>query len=168
MKFLMGLFLVCGLAACSSTAQKTEAKEECQTCADSEKKEKCDCSEHKDKAAHQCGSEDGCKGHHGDKGHQAMALPAEAWPLDAAHIKGRISQDQFMASLSKNQEKINKSCLAPAQKYCGKETKDMNVSTNEVVCLYTKVNRVTREKLPQLDGTPCAKLIKTMTPSVKK
>lgn len=164
MKLVLSLICVLALAACSSTSKTETAKESCGACAGTEKKD-CggDCA---GKEGHKC--DGACKTNHGGAEHHATALPVEAWPLDAAHVKGRISQEEFQAALTKNQEKLNKSCVAPAQKYCGKETKDMMVSQTEVVCLYTKVNRVTREKLPQLDGTPCANLIKGMTPKAKK
>lgn len=71
-----------------------------------------------------------------------------------------ISQEDFAKVYAKNKEKIGQSCSAPAMKYCGKTTKDLNVTEGELTCLWTKVFRVTREVMPELDGTPCAKMIK--------
>ncbi|MBY0451500.1 MAG: hypothetical protein K2P92_00605 [Bdellovibrionaceae bacterium] len=168
MKMVLSLVLVFGFVACSSAKKDEAASKDCAVCAGSESKADCKCEDHK--AGQSCEHGTSCKdqhGSHGSKGHEATALPAEAWTLDQPHMKQRITQHEFQTALGKSQEKLNKSCVAPAQKYCGKTTKDMAVTESEVVCLYTKVHRVTREKLPQLDGTPCAKLIKGMTASKK-
>lgn len=71
-----------------------------------------------------------------------------------------ISQEEFATVYSKNRDQLGKKCSTPAMKYCGKTTKDVGVTEGEVACLWTKVFRVTRESLPELDGTPCAKMIK--------
>ncbi len=71
-----------------------------------------------------------------------------------------ISQEEFSKVYGKNREQLGQKCSTPAQKYCGKTTKDINVNETEAACLWTKVFRSTRESLPELDGTPCAKMIK--------
>lgn len=72
-----------------------------------------------------------------------------------------ISKEEFVKTYTKKKDKIGPACSNPAMKYCDKSTKDLNVSESEFACLWSKVFRVTRERLPDLDGTPCAKMIKS-------
>ncbi len=83
-----------------------------------------------------------------------------AAPLMNDKITQKISQEEFTKLYSKNKETLGKNCTNPAMAYCGKTTKDMMVSESEVSCLWGKVFRSTRETLPELDGTTCAKTIK--------
>ena len=93
--------------------------------------------------------------------HSQMEKPAGTTiDLMSEKVTQKISQEEFTQLYTKNKEKIGKSCTAPAMSYCGKTTKDMMVSENEASCLWTKVFRVTRESLPELDGSTCAKMIK--------
>lgn len=87
---------------------------------------------------------------------KATSSPLENNP----RILKNISQEEFAKVFSTNKDKIGQTCSSPAMKYCGKTTKDMNVTEGEMTCLWTKVFRVTRERLPELDGTPCASMIK--------
>lgn len=117
--------------------------EECAACKEKSQKRSC------------CSEEKGCT----DK--DAATCTAETANLETSpKLLKNISQDEFATVYAQNRDKIGKSCSAPAMKYCGKTTKDTNISETELACLWTKVFRVTRETLPELDGTPCAKMIK--------
>lgn len=122
-------------------------------CHDSEKKECC----HKsaEEKQHDCPNCEGKKAHGHD--HSKMETPA---PTMSDKVTQKISQEEFAQLYTKNKEKLGKSCTNPAMAYCGKTTKDMMVSENEASCLWTKVFRATRESLPELDGSACAKMIK--------
>lgn len=136
-------------ASCAGCAHHDKSDKEgaCTACKGESVKERSCCSEGKscaDKEAGACTAD-------------TAATTALA---NTPKILKNISQEEFAAIYAKNSEKLGKKCSAPAQKYCGKTTKDVNVTENEVACLWTKVFRVTRETLPELDGTPCAKMIK--------
>ena len=89
--------------------------------------------------------------------HGATHTPASTM---SEMVTQKISQEEFSKLYTKNKDKLGKSCTNPAMSYCGKTTKDMMVSEAEASCLWTKVFRTTRESLPELDGTACAKTIK--------
>lgn len=84
----------------------------------------------------------------------------DAAPLMSDKITQKISQEEFSKLYTKNKETLGKTCANSAMAYCGKTTKDMMVSEAEASCLWSKVFRSTRETLPELDGTTCAKTIK--------
>jgi hypothetical protein len=93
--------------------------------------------------------------------HGAMTTPAATTALLMSDkVTRKISQEEFTQLYTKNKEKLGKSCTNPAMSYCGKTTKDMMVSEAEASCLWTKVFRATRESLPELDGSACAKMYK--------
>ncbi len=124
---------------------------------------KTECGCDKDKAAtekHDCAACEGKKEHKHDghkHDHGATHTPASTM---SEMVTQKISQEEFSKLYTKNKEKLGKSCTNPAMSYCGKTTKDMMVSEAEASCLWTKVFRSTRESLPELDGTACAKTIK--------
>lgn len=96
----------------------------------------------------------------------SVADESETCPIESplennARLLKNISRAEFAKIYSENKEKIGETCSAPAMKYCNKATKDLNVTEAEVTCLWTKVFRVSRERLPELDGTPCASMIKS-------
>lgn len=141
-------------AACEH--HKEDKKEhKCSACADKDKS-KCAGECKKDGKACGCKHEGKSCGTDGAKG--AMCSASESLENNQAILKN-ISQDEFTKLYAKNKTQIGKTCTTPAMEYCGKTTKDLNVSESELTCLWTKVFRVTRERLPQLDGTPCATMI---------
>ena len=160
MKFLVMMMIAMMAVSC---AHKHDGK-----CHDAAKME---CSHDKDKTAvkdtdKECSACDAHKGHGASNGdaathghdHSAMETPAAVMMSDK--VTQQMSQEEFTKMYTKNKSKLGKSCTNPAMSYCGKTTKDMMVSETEASCLYTKVFRATRESLPELDGTSCAKMIK--------
>lgn len=133
---------------------KKEAGMKAHDCADCEggKKEK-----------KECCSDKTCKheGHKACTADTSAAVPA-VFPLMSGAVTKNVSQEEFSQIYTKNKENLAKHCTSSAVAYCGKITKDMMVSESEASCLWSKVYRVTREALPQLDGTPCAKTIKSL------
>jgi hypothetical protein len=143
----------CGGCAHHDKAHKGEncnscgTKDGCSASCEGEKKERGCCSDNKT-----CSTKDAKNGE---------VCTAEATTLEnSPKILKNISQEEFSKVYTANKEKIGQSCSNPAMTYCGKTTKDLNVTQNELTCLWTKVFRVTRETLPELDGTPCSKMIK--------
>lgn len=126
----------------------------------------CGCSDKDAKAAHHHEAKDHkcdkCEGK-ADKCDKcaAAAAPAE-WNING------ITQAEFKTAYTKRSAELGKVCTAAAQEYCGKTTKDMGVTEEEVTCLLAKTQRVTREVLPKLDKTPCAKVLKQMSSAKKK
>lgn len=122
-----------------------EDKAKCSADCKSGTKERGCCSEGKS-----CGTKEGATG-------GAMCGVGELESNQA--LLQNITQEEFAKLYTKNKSQIGKTCTAPAMEYCGKTTKDLNVTESELSCLWTKVFRVTRERLPQLDGSPCANMI---------
>ena len=154
MKFLVMMMIAMMAVSC---AHKHDGK-----CHDGAKME---CSHDKDKTAEKDGECSACDAHKGHDGaatsghdHSAMETPAAVMMSDK--VTQQMSQEEFTKMYAKNKTKLGKSCTNPAMSYCGKTTKDMMVSETEASCLYTKVFRATRESLPELDGSSCAKMIK--------
>ena len=154
MKFLVMMMIAMMAVSC---AHKHDGK-----CHDGAKME---CNHDKDKTAGKDGECSACDAHKGHDGaatsghdHSAMETPAAVMMSDK--VTQQMSQEEFTKMYAKNKTKLGKSCTNPAMSYCGKTTKDMMVSETEASCLYTKVFRATRESLPELDGTSCAKMIK--------
>jgi ABC-type Zn2+ transport system substrate-binding protein/surface adhesin len=163
MKFLVMMMITMMAVSC---AHKHDGK-----CHEGAAKTECGCD--KEKSA---GEKHGCSDGHEHKSHMkdadhdhdhdgkhkhdhgAMTMPPTNTMGDM--VTQKISKEEFAKLYTKNKEKLGKSCTNPAMSYCGKTTKDMMVSENEASCLYTKVFRATRESLPELDGTSCAKMIK--------
>jgi hypothetical protein len=141
MKFLMMLtaallFTACahkGHKNCGGEGHKCEKDQNCGKC-DGEKKESCP----------ECAASE-------------AATAAPAWNLNG------ITKEQFQAAYNKEKTKLNKNCVKAATEYCGKTTKDLQITETEAMCLWEKSNRVTREVLPQLDKTKCDKTLKKMT-----
>ncbi|MBY0385279.1 hypothetical protein K2X05_08985 [bacterium] len=146
MKYLMVLVLSVFLVSC--------AHKDHSSCHDSAKME-CGCDKPTADKKHDCPDCDGKKSH--TQEHSKMEMPAATM---SEKVTQKISQEEFAQLYAKNKEKLGKSCTNPAMAYCGKTTKDMMVSENEASCLWTKVFRATRESLPELDGSTCAKMIK--------
>lgn len=170
MRFLFLVSIVMFIGACSHKHShnhdgghdhsKMEQDKSCAGCAHHDKNHKDgDCAEcGKEKARGCCSDDKSCS----SKDATGTAIcSAEASALENnPKILKNISKEEFAKVYSTNKEKIGQVCSQPAMKYCGKTTKDMNVSEGELTCLWTKVFRVTREILPELDGTPCSKMIK--------
>jgi len=70
-----------------------------------------------------------------------------------------ITPDELAKLYTANKKQLGKTCSSAASAYCGKVSRDLNVTQDEVSCLWSKVFRVTRETLPRLDNTDCAKLL---------
>lgn len=155
MKFLVMMMIAMMAVSC---AHKHDGK-----CHDAAKME---CSHEKDAPADkasECSACDAHKGHGADAtahGHDHSAMQTPAAVMMSDKVTQQMSQEEFTKMYTKNKSKLGKSCTNPAMSYCGKTTKDMMVSETEASCLYTKVFRATRESLPELDGTSCAKMIK--------
>lgn len=183
MRFLFLVSIVLFVGACSHKHHhhhnhegghdhsKMEQDKTCSGCAHHDK-------DHKGEACAECGTKEGCtagcegakkdrvccsegKSCSTDEASSAEVCKAETSPLENnPKVLKNISQEEFAKVYTKNKTKIGQSCSAPAMKYCGKTTKDLNVTEGELTCLWTKVFRVTRETMPELDGTPCSKMIK--------
>lgn len=137
--------------------------------------------DHGAEAGHEHGGEEcGCaegSGHHehGEKhdhkhgAEAAAATPtAPAWNLSGnPQLKAEISEADFVKAYVDKHTQFGKKCSAAASEYCGKTSKDLAVTQEEVACLWSKAHRVTRETLSQLDKTPCEKLLKNMAPKKK-
>lgn len=148
MKYLMILVLSVFMVSC--------AHKDHSSCHDESAEKKHDCPNCEGKKTH---SHEG-EGHH-KHDHSKMETPPPAMSDTMSEkVTQKISQEEFMQLYTKNKEKLGKNCTVPAMSYCGKTTKDMVVSENEASCLWTKVFRATRESLPILDGSACAKMIK--------
>lgn len=86
----------------------------------------------------------------------------DAWELgEDTPIRKTISKEEFQKFHEANANELGAKCSEAAMTYCGKETKDLELTESELICLWQRVYRVTREVLPKLDDTPCAELIKT-------
>lgn len=139
------------------------------------KAEDCGCGHHEAEKKHCDGKCDHTEGtpHHGEKDHDCAACAhhteKKAWDLSGnAQLSASISEEDFQKGYLSNSAKLGLSCTSAAQEYCGKTTKDMMVTEQEVGCLWAKAHRVTREKLPKLDKTACEKLLKGMVAKKKK
>jgi hypothetical protein len=163
MKFLVMMMIAMMAVSC---AHKHDGK-----CHEGAAKTECGCDKEKsDSGKHSCSDGHEHKSHkneadhdHDHDGkhqhdHSAMETPAAVMMSDK--VTQQMSQEEFTKMYTKNKAKLGKTCTNPAMSYCGKTTKDMMVSETEASCLYTKVFRATRESLPELDGTSCAKMIK--------
>jgi ABC-type Zn2+ transport system substrate-binding protein/surface adhesin len=154
MKYLMMMMLTVMAVSCAHKhGEQGSAKTEC-GCEKDKSTEK----------AHDCANCDAHKGaehkHDATHGHDHSTMETPAATMMSDKVTRQMSQEEFAKLYTKNKEKLGKSCTNPAMSYCGKTTKDMMVSETEAGCLYTKVFRATRESLPELDGTACAKMIK--------
>jgi hypothetical protein len=113
-----------------------------------------------------CGCADGSGHHeHGDEhgATEAKATEAAAWNLAGnPQLKAEISEENFNKMYEAKKTQLGKKCSNAASEYCGKTTKDLAVTKEEVACLWTKAHRVTREVLSQLDKSPCDKILKKM------
>ncbi len=144
MKYL--IMMIVATVAISCAHKHDGAKTECTDCAKHDSADK----------AHECTS---CDAH--KNGHGSVTTPeAPTFMLAGDMVTQKISQEEFATLYTKNKEKLGKKCTTPAATYCGKTTKDMMVSETEASCLWTKVFRSTRESLPGLDGSSCAKMYK--------
>lgn len=150
MKYLMIFVLSVFLVSC---AHKDHSS--CTDCA----KMECGCDKSAKEKKHDCPNCEGKKTHSHDHSKMETAPPMMSDTM-SEKVTQKISQEEFAQLYTKNKEKLGKSCTNPAMAYCGKTTKDMMVSENEATCLWTKVFRATRESLPELDGSACAKMIK--------
>lgn len=152
MKYLLVIMMTVFVSSCAHH-KHGEMGADCGCNKTAEEKKSCGCGMHKtDEQKHECKDCDGKKAHH----HHDEAMN----PLMSAKVTQQISSEEFTKIYSQNKEKLGKSCTTPAMTYCGKTTKDMMVSESEASCLWTKVFRATRETLPELDGSACAKMIK--------
>ncbi|MCB9072222.1 MAG: hypothetical protein H6623_01275 [Bdellovibrionaceae bacterium] len=172
MRFLHLIAILLFISACSHGQAPSETSGQEQTAS-------CNCAEHdKDHEHHDCSScaaHGACKECNHDKKERhccgescaekkddkAMCTAGSELSNNPRILKN-ISPEAFAQAYEKNKETLGKKCSIPATKYCGKTTKDLMVTEAEVSCLWKKVFRVTREQLPELDNTPCAKLIKKM------
>ncbi len=133
--------------ACGCGA-KTDAKQECsKDCKDKAKGDRKCCSEKK-----ACATTDG---------KDAAACSMETATTTKDNLLAKISGEDLTKAYTTNKDKLGKTCSAAASAYCGKTSRDMMINETELSCLWTKVFRATRETLPKLDGTDCAKMIKT-------
>jgi hypothetical protein len=187
MRFLYLISIVLFVAACSHKHDHSEAHDHTTGHDHSASHDhgqmhqgkKCGCADHdkshNEETCKDCGSKEGCseckmKGKEADcckegkackKDGKAGAMCTSASSLENnPRILKNISQEDFAKVYSDNKDKLGKSCSAPAMKYCGKSTKDLMITEGELSCLWTKVFRVSRERLPELDGSPCATMIK--------
>jgi hypothetical protein len=152
MKFLFLVMMTVFVGACAHKHQGHEgSKTECgcnTTNENKSEKKECDCAKDQKHEA--------CDHHEGHSGHAAVTEN----PLMSDKITQQISQEEFNKIYTKNKTKLGKQCTNQAMTYCGKTTKDMMVSETEASCLWTKVFRASRDTMPELDGTACAKTIK--------
>lgn len=86
---------------------------------------------------------------------------ADAGIAVASDVTQQISKEELTKMYTAKKRQLGKSCSSAASAYCGKVTRDLNVTEEEVSCLWNKVFRSSRETLPKLDGTDCAKMIKS-------
>jgi hypothetical protein len=178
MKFLLLVMMTLFVGACAhkhggaTACGCNKTMEEKQACgcgmgagtADATKPAACACEGKKhyhdhDKQKRECCSEKTCSDHKGHAGHESCQMDTNALMSDK--ITQKISQEEFAKLYTTNKEKLGKTCTTPAMTYCGKTTKDTMISEGEASCLWTKVFRVSRDTMPELDGTPCAKMIKS-------
>ncbi len=154
MKYLLVVMMTVLVSACAHKHHgDMGADSGCNKTAEENKN--CGCAmQKKDDKKHECAN---CEGKNTyDHHHHGEAMSALMGPK----VTQQISNEEFTKLYTQNKEKLGKTCNNPAMTYCGKTTKDMMVSEAEASCLWTKVFRVTRETLPELDGSACAKMIK--------
>ncbi len=173
MKYLFLVMMTVFVGACAHKHHGHDgAKTECGCDASAEKsgamnngeKKECNC------GMKEGGAHEGCN-HHGEQktccaekackheGHQACTAETTSL-LMSDKITQKISQEEFTKIYAKNKSTLGQKCTNQAMTYCGKTTKDMMVSETEASCLWSKVFRASRDTMPELDNTPCAKTIK--------
>ncbi len=158
MKYILMLAAALLFSACSSTGHHHahgdhgkhhahgEGKSECGDSCDT-KKSDCDgaCDVKKEEKKSDCG----CDASAGDT---VKAAAAAATPV--------MAKEEITKLYTANKAKLGKSCSPAASAYCGKVTRDLNVTEDELSCLVDKVYRTTKDALPKLDNSECAKMIK--------
>ena len=126
----------------------------------------CGCG-HAEKSNHSEGSKE--HDHHGKiNGKCEQCTIAQTSALAQEWTFTGITKEEFKTAYTKNKTELGKTCTPAAQEYCGKTTKDIGVTEGEATCLMAKTQRVTREVLPKLDKTPCAKLLTKIATKSKK
>ena len=78
------------------------------------------------------------------------------------------AKEEIAKIYTSQKAKLGKTCSAAASAHCGKVTRDLNITEGELSCLWGKVFRTTKEAIPDLDGSACAKLIKSAAASPAK
>jgi hypothetical protein len=78
-----------------------------------------------------------------------------------------IAKDMVAKLYKVNKKKLGKTCSSAASAYCGKVSRDLNITEEEFSCLMDKTTRMTKEALPALDGTECATMISGLTKSTE-
>jgi hypothetical protein len=78
-----------------------------------------------------------------------------------------IAKDMIAKLYKVNKKKLGPTCAAAASAYCGKVTRDLQITEEEFSCLMGKATRSTKEALPSLDGTECATMLQKLAKSTE-